>query len=136
MQPDTSTLPDIARPSKRSGPDKSARTPAIRTVRTEVTVEREQATLLVRGGAFGSFDRCPLCGQKIEPAAPLDQAFGTFSDQHPGRCNMAFGNIEKLALAFTGAVAVLLTGIAVTGIVALAALVSQLGAMQLVNVVK
>jgi hypothetical protein len=38
-----------------------------RTVRTEVTVQREGMTLLVTGGAT-SFDICPLCGQKVAPA--------------------------------------------------------------------
>jgi len=38
-----------------------------RTVRTEVTVERQGMTLLVGGTAAG-FDNCPLCGQKLAPA--------------------------------------------------------------------
>jgi len=38
-----------------------------RTVRTEVTVERQGMTLLV-GGAAAGFDVCPLCGQKVGPA--------------------------------------------------------------------
>jgi hypothetical protein len=38
-----------------------------RTVRTEVTVERQGMTLLVGGAAVG-FDNCPLCGQKLFPA--------------------------------------------------------------------
>jgi hypothetical protein len=37
-----------------------------RTVRTEVTVQREGLTLLVGGGT--GFDNCPLCGQKLDPA--------------------------------------------------------------------
>jgi len=37
-----------------------------RTVRTEVTVERQGMTLLV-GGAAANFDNCPLCGQKLAP---------------------------------------------------------------------
>ncbi len=37
-----------------------------RTVRTEVTVERQGMTLLVGGAAC--FDSCPLCGQKLAPA--------------------------------------------------------------------
>jgi hypothetical protein len=37
-----------------------------RTVRTEVTVERQGMTLLV-GGAAENFDTCPLCGQKLAP---------------------------------------------------------------------
>jgi len=40
---------------------------ANRTVRTEVTVERQGTTLLVGNGATG-FDICPLCGQKLAPA--------------------------------------------------------------------
>jgi len=35
-----------------------------RTVRTEVTVERQGMTLLV-GGVAAGFDICPLCGQKL-----------------------------------------------------------------------
>jgi len=38
-----------------------------RTVRTEVTVERQAMTLLV-GGAAAGFDNCPLCGQTLAPA--------------------------------------------------------------------
>ena len=38
-----------------------------RTVRTEVTVERQGTTLLV-GGVAAGFDNCPLCGQKLAPA--------------------------------------------------------------------
>jgi hypothetical protein len=38
-----------------------------RTVRTEVTVQREGMTLLVGGEAAG-FDTCPLCGNKLTPA--------------------------------------------------------------------
>ena len=38
-----------------------------RTVRTEVTVEREGIALLV-GGAAADFDNCPLCGQKLAVA--------------------------------------------------------------------
>ncbi len=37
-----------------------------RTVRTEVTVERQGMTLLV-GGAAAAFDTCPLCGGKLAP---------------------------------------------------------------------
>jgi hypothetical protein len=36
---------------------------ASRTVRTEVTVQREAVTLLV--GESSGFDICPLCGQKF-----------------------------------------------------------------------
>jgi len=38
-----------------------------RTVRTEVTVERQGMTLLV-GAAAAGFNTCPLCGQKLAPA--------------------------------------------------------------------
>ncbi|MGO8984446.1 MAG: hypothetical protein ACLPHI_05295 [Terriglobales bacterium] len=38
-----------------------------RTVRTEVTVERQGLTLLV-GGVAAGFDDCPFCGQKLAPA--------------------------------------------------------------------
>jgi hypothetical protein len=41
-----------------------------RTVRTEVTVQREGLTLLV-GSAAAGFDICPLCGQKLAPARKL-----------------------------------------------------------------
>jgi hypothetical protein len=37
-----------------------------RTVRTEVTVQREGMTLLV-GDATAGFDACPLCGSKLTP---------------------------------------------------------------------
>jgi hypothetical protein len=36
-----------------------------RTVRTEVTVERQGMTLLVGGVAINDIDICPLCGQKL-----------------------------------------------------------------------
>jgi hypothetical protein len=39
---------------------------ANRTVRTEVTVERQGTTLMVGSGATG-FDTCPLCGSKLAP---------------------------------------------------------------------
>lgn len=38
-----------------------------RTVRTEVTVERQGMTVVVGRAAVG-LDLCPLCGQKLEPA--------------------------------------------------------------------
>jgi hypothetical protein len=38
-----------------------------RTVRTEVTVQREGMTLLVSDAA-AAFDTCPLCGSKLAPA--------------------------------------------------------------------
>jgi hypothetical protein len=38
-----------------------------RTVRTEVTVQREALTLLVSEAATAC-DICPLCGQKLAPA--------------------------------------------------------------------
>ena len=37
-----------------------------RTLRTEVTTQREATTLMVSGGTAG-FDTCPLCGQKVVP---------------------------------------------------------------------
>jgi hypothetical protein len=37
-----------------------------RTVRTEVTVQREGITLLV--GDAAAFDACPLCGNKLDVA--------------------------------------------------------------------
>jgi len=37
-----------------------------RTIRTEVTVERQGLTLVVSGAAVG-FDTCPLCGSKLVP---------------------------------------------------------------------
>jgi len=37
-----------------------------RTIRTEVTVQREGMTLLV-GDATAGFDTCPLCGSKLTP---------------------------------------------------------------------
>jgi hypothetical protein len=38
-----------------------------RTVRTEVTVQREAVTVLV-GDAAAGFDTCPLCGSKLASA--------------------------------------------------------------------
>ena len=38
-----------------------------RTVRTEVTVERQAVTLLVGGASAAGFDICPLCGSKLTP---------------------------------------------------------------------
>jgi hypothetical protein len=40
----------------------------VRTVRTEVTVERQGMTLLVGDAAATGFDTCPLCGSKLTPA--------------------------------------------------------------------
>jgi hypothetical protein len=40
---------------------------ASRTVRTEVTVERQGMTLLAGGMAAAGFDTCPLCGSKVAP---------------------------------------------------------------------
>jgi hypothetical protein len=37
-----------------------------RTVRTEVTVERQSSAVLMGGAAVG-FDTCPLCGTKLGP---------------------------------------------------------------------
>jgi hypothetical protein len=37
-----------------------------RTIRTEVTVERKEMSLLM-GGAQAGPDHCPLCGQKLGP---------------------------------------------------------------------
>jgi hypothetical protein len=37
-----------------------------RTVRTEVTVERQGTTVLV-GNVAAGFDTCPLCGNKLAP---------------------------------------------------------------------
>jgi len=38
------------------------------TVRTEVTMEREETTFLVGGVASVALDTCPLCGHKLPPA--------------------------------------------------------------------
>jgi hypothetical protein len=38
-----------------------------RTIRTEVTVERQGMTLLVGGAAAAGFDSCPFCGNKLAP---------------------------------------------------------------------
>jgi hypothetical protein len=40
-----------------------------RTIRTEVTVERQGMTLVLIGAAAG-FDTCPLCGNKLAPNQP------------------------------------------------------------------
>jgi hypothetical protein len=50
-----------------------------RTVRTEVTVQREGITLLSGGSAAVDFDACPLCGQKLAPPQ-VEQVFGTRRD--------------------------------------------------------
>jgi hypothetical protein len=39
-----------------------------RIVHTDVTVERQGMTVLLRGGAAADVDRCPLCGQSLAPA--------------------------------------------------------------------
>ena len=41
---------------------------ASHTVRTEVTVERKETTVLVGGVTSGAFDTCPLCGHQLGPA--------------------------------------------------------------------
>jgi hypothetical protein len=46
-----------------------------RTIRTAVTVERQDMTLLVVGTADAGFDICPLCGNKLAPA-PAEQPCG------------------------------------------------------------
>jgi hypothetical protein len=38
-----------------------------RTVRTEVTVERQSTTMIVGGATAVGFDTCPLCGSKLAP---------------------------------------------------------------------
>jgi hypothetical protein len=38
-----------------------------RTVRTEVTVQRDAVALLVGDAAVVGFDACPLCGSKLAP---------------------------------------------------------------------
>jgi hypothetical protein len=39
-----------------------------RTIRTEVTVERQSTAVLIGGAAVVGFDTCPLCGGKLAPA--------------------------------------------------------------------
>jgi hypothetical protein len=39
-----------------------------RTVRTEVTVQRERMTVLVGSAGGTGFDICPLCGNEFAPA--------------------------------------------------------------------
>ena len=57
-----------------------------RTVRTEITVERQGMTLLV-GDAAAGFENCPLCGQKLAPAqaeqARLRLQKGSISQEDP-----------------------------------------------------
>ena len=38
-----------------------------RTIRTEVTVEREETTVQLGGVTFGPLDTCPMCGHKLAP---------------------------------------------------------------------
>jgi hypothetical protein len=48
-----------------------------RTVRTEVTVEREAIAVLVgRGAADVDIDTCPLCGGQLAPAAGAEPPKG------------------------------------------------------------
>lgn len=58
-----------------------------RTVRTEVTVERQEMTLLVADAAAAGFNICPLCGSKLDRAR-AEQAktllLDGSSSQHPG----------------------------------------------------
>jgi hypothetical protein len=60
-----------------------------RTVRTEVTVQREAVAMLLGGGAANP-DICPLCGGKLAAAAAADQPQGrllegSISDEPPLR---------------------------------------------------
>lgn len=59
---------------------------ASRTIRTEITVERQGMTLLV-GGAATDFENCPLCGQKLAGAqaeqARLRLQQGSISPEDP-----------------------------------------------------
>jgi hypothetical protein len=41
---------------------------ASHTIRTEVTVERKETTVLVGGVTSGTLDTCPLCGHRLVPA--------------------------------------------------------------------
>jgi hypothetical protein len=56
----------LARRSSFFRSDTSVNT-AGRTVRTEVTVERQGTTVLVGNAAAAGFDTCPLCGNKLAP---------------------------------------------------------------------
>ena len=57
-----------------------------RTVRTEITVERQGITLLV-GDAAAGFENSPLCGQSLAPAqaeqARLRLQQGSISQEDP-----------------------------------------------------
>jgi hypothetical protein len=46
-----------------------------RTVRTEVTVERDAVAVLLGGGA-ANLDTCPFCGSQLAPAAEAEQPKG------------------------------------------------------------
>ena len=37
------------------------------TIRTEVTVEREEMTVRLGGVTYGTLDTCPVCGHKLAP---------------------------------------------------------------------
>jgi hypothetical protein len=50
-----------------------------RTVRTEVTVERQGMTLLV-GGVAAGLDICPLCRQKLAPPQAEQAGLGLQKD--------------------------------------------------------
>ncbi|MGP0020818.1 MAG: hypothetical protein ACLPHP_19775 [Candidatus Sulfotelmatobacter sp.] len=47
--------------------ERSTRNPATRTVRTEVTVERQGTTVILGDVGVAGFDTCPLCGSKLAP---------------------------------------------------------------------
>jgi len=48
--------------------DQSTRNPANRTVRTEITVERQGTTVILGDVGVAGFDTCPLCGSKLGQA--------------------------------------------------------------------
>jgi hypothetical protein len=47
----------------------------LHTIRTQVTVEREETTVQLGGATSGPLDACPMCGRKLAPGQ-TDQARG------------------------------------------------------------
>jgi hypothetical protein len=68
---------------------------ASRTVRTEVTVERQGVTLLLGGAAAVSFDVCPLCGNKLAPAQ-TEKATASKGSDFAGDRSDSFSSVNDI----------------------------------------
>jgi hypothetical protein len=63
-----------------------------RTVRTEVTVERQGVTVMFNAaGATAGFDHCPLCGKELTPAQAEPDSF----PRQKGSIAQAQGEVER-----------------------------------------